>query len=1050
MRISLPKTYTPTFYLCLFFILSGVAFANAQKTRTITGKVTDGKDALPGVNLHIQGLEGLPTTNTDGTYELTIPAKGDFELIFSSPGFAAVTVKTGARNIINVEMKELPPPKRNFQTYTSQKLDTDALEYSTNILKSIQNRAAGAWVTTSSGTPGAATQVLLRGHRSINGSNTPLIILDGMPVNNLTIGNSTTGTDQSNYLMDISPHDIASAEVVNSFSPRLLKYGMLGRNGAIILKSKLKNSGNGKNNPPKVTFYTRFSGDQVNKLPELQNQYAQGLPFNGNAVYLPPESQNEFSWGPAFSALQRNGIAGAYDRNGSLVPLTSGGQPASPYDPYDFFVPGFTFDTHLSVRGGNDKKQYYFSAGRMQQSGYVPTSSFYRNSLAIGLNQKVSENLTLGGKLYFFNTRGQRAQKGSSGASIPLGVMRTPPSFDNSNGNGTSRQATRNHTTYTILADGGPRSFSRTFIENPYGSVNKNPHSDQVNGQLIQVDLNWKISPQWQFSSQILSDSRIDKRALGFDIQSTSVAGGFFREQNIRNNNLHLNGELNYTTTVWNKLKISTSLGYFQNRQVLSTNSNIATPLRLRGLFTLDNGRQTSSFERSGDRTMRNIYLKTSASYLSGIVLDAGLVRIRHSTVLNGSGITPALGLGIDFAQLFLKESKFFNQLQLRANYSQVSSDADLYTYTQANINISRLRFTSGTTNLDLNTSVATPDLLLNAEMTTTLDFGINVALLNYRLGFQASHYQTTTSDQIIAVNDINIGTLTNGGKIINDGWEFQLSGEVIRTRDFSWTVAANLTRFTSRVSDLPESIARINFGGLSGNTLIYSSAANNQPYGVLYGTYYQRNEAGELVINNHGVPTFGIPGNLGDPTPDWLWGVESKVRWKGLKVSMRWDVRRGGDIWNGTQANLDYYGTSKYSADFRTRGTYIYPGVKLDGTPNDIAVSAYNVNPTSTSFISPLTFYGPANIAEAHLQDASWLRLRELIIAYTLPEALTKGWGMSQLTLSFIGRNLFLATSYTGIDPETNLTGDASGLGIDLFNMPQTKSVGGSVMIRF
>jgi hypothetical protein len=218
----------------------------------------------------------------------------------------------------------------------------------------------------------------------------------------------------------------------------------------------------------------------------------------------------------------------------------------------------------------------------------------------------------------------------------------------------------------------------------------------------------------------------------------------------------------------------------------------------------------------------------------------------------------------------------------------------------------------------------------------------------------------------------------------------------------------------------------------------------------VIHGRYYQRNEEGELIINNQGLPALGVAGAVGDPTPDWLWGIETNFNWKGFSIGMRWDIRRGGDIWNGTLANLDFVGMSQRSGELRSVTNYIYPGVKLDGTPNDIPVNFYNLNATQIAEVSPLTFYGQTGIAEAYLQDGSWLRLRELTVAYTLPAQWMKNWLISELTVSFIGRNLFLATDYTGVDPETNLTGTGSGFGVDLFNMPQTKSIGGAVMMRF
>ncbi|MDE5088737.1 MAG: hypothetical protein O4805_17035 [Trichodesmium sp. St16_bin2-tuft] len=167
-------------------------------------------------------------------------------------------------------------------------------------------------------------------------------------------------------------------------------------------------------------------------------------------------------------------------------------------------------------------------------------------------------------------------------------------------------------------------------------------------------------------------------------------------------------------------------------------------------------------------------------------------------------------------------------------------------------------------------------------------------------------------------------------------------------------------------------------------------------------------------MVANDGFLTLGIPGSTGNPTPDWLWGITSNFRWKGLQVSMRWDIRRGGDIWNGTQANLDYYGNSKRSAELRTITGFVYPGVKLDGSPNNTPIDFYNFGINTIGRVSPLTAFGEFGVAEANMQDASWIRFRELIIGYTLPQKWTRKLFISELTISFIGRNLLLITDYT------------------------------------
>ena len=1040
MKLTLLKTS----FTILLFTVSFSLFA--QQTRTITGKVTNEQGSpLPGTNVIQQGASPI-ITNSEGVYEIKVPDNPEVILVFANPAYVLLEEKIGDRKVINVVLKKISKKKNHISTVGTHQISTDHFKYSTDIFKAIQNQSAGAWITTSSGAPGAATQMLLRGHRSIQGNNSPLIIIDGMPVINTTIGNSVASVDQSNRLIDISPQDIESVEVINSFSPRLLRYGMQARNGAVIIQTK-----QGKHyQKPIVTFFTRFSSDQINRLPELQNQYAQGFPGTVNPIYQGPETQNQFAWGPLLSTLSYTGIPDGYDRKGRLLPnrfIGPGALPAVAYDPYDFFVGGFTFESNLAVRGGNGKHQYYVSAGRMQRNGFVPLSTFYRNSVFISSNLKVSRNLKLGSKLYFFNTHGQRIQKGSGASSVTRGLMRTPPSFDNSNENGSGFQAIRQTSTFITPLDNALRSFSRFGVENPYASV-RNPHSDNTTGQLFQFNLDWKISPHWRLDGTLFFDSRDEDRTTAFDVFSATANEGFYGEQNHNLFNFYLTTALHYSRQFGENLTLNASMGYWRTLQTTQSSVASVSPLLIPGDFSLGTGSNFGSAESSNDQTIQNVYLQFSVNYLKSIFLEAGAVNVNHSIINNVSSFSPSAGLAIDLVQLFIPKNKLFSKLQFSANYSQIGGDANIYTRSLTNISLSRLTLALGANGNNLPFSAANNNPELRQETTTLLDFGVQLNLFKNRLQFQANRFSSTSTDQIINnTNSNGFNALVNGGTVTNEGWEFQLTGEVFKTRHLSWVIGVNLTRLNSLVNDLPENISRINLGGFN---QFHSSATNGQPYGVFYGNNFQRNNEGQLIITNDGFPTLGIPGVSGNPTPDWLWGVTNSFRWKGLRIDMRWDVRRGGDVWNGTQASLDYFGVSKRSGDQRVITGFVYPGVKLDGTPNDTPVDFYNLNPGAISRVSPLTAFGEFGIAEANMQDASWIRFRELVIAYTFPQAWSEKLSISALTVSFIGRNLLLITDYTGIDPETNLTGDSNGFGIDFYNMPQVRSIGGAVSFRF
>jgi len=280
------------------------------------------------------------------------------------------------------------------------------------------------------------------------------------------------------------------------------------------------------------------------------------------------------------------------------------------------------------------------------------------------------------------------------------------------------------------------------------------------------------------------------------------------------------------------------------------------------------------------------------------------------------------------------------------------------------------------------------------------------------------------------------------------------LNARIVEAGSFTWDLDANWTRYRTMVERLAESVGK---GGIGLNGFVSASARviEGQPYSVIYGNQYQHTDDGQLIIGSDGWPLADTEqGVLGDPNPDWFAGIRNTFSWKGISLSALLDIRQGGDMWNGTWGVMSYFGMSKETETDRDIRGYVFDGVVNTGTEEN---PVYEKNTTPVDFANPALGLGSYKWlrygfgwTEDNIEDASWVRLRELTITYSFPASLLESTPLSHASISFTGRNLWLATKYQGIDPEANLTGTSNGYGLEYFGMPNTKSYGLALKVTF
>ncbi len=458
-------------HLTLVFAMMLMCISMAFAQRTISGTVTDESGSpLPFANVFVEGTTVGTTTDIDGNYTLKVP-EGATTIVVAYTGYGDMKLALGDSNALDFTMAEgeildevivtavgLEANRRSLG-YSAQNVDATEIVGSqeTNLVTALSSKVAGVTVGSSSGSPGSSANIRVRGSTSINGTNSPLFVIDGVPIDNSESGAGVAGVDQSNRAVDINPNDIEDITVLKGAAATAL-YGVRAANGAVIITTKKGVAGR-----PKVTLAATYGIDQVNKLPARQSIYAQGRPSGGVNIHRGPETGEGFSWGPAASELEYDGDSEYfYNSNGRLVPAGTGnGQTAQIYDPFTFFDTGNRYDLNLSVQGGSENNTYYVSAGRTSSNGIVPNATFQRNTFKVTTDSKITDKINVGFSANYINSGGNRIQRGSNIQGVMLGLLRTSPTFDN--GNGKEGRDAADDTGSYINPDGTQRSYRSVF-----------------------------------------------------------------------------------------------------------------------------------------------------------------------------------------------------------------------------------------------------------------------------------------------------------------------------------------------------------------------------------------------------------------------------------------------------------------------------------------------------------------------------------------------------------------------------------------------------------
>jgi TonB-linked SusC/RagA family outer membrane protein len=1057
---------------CCLTLLAILACCGMASAQTVTGKVSSATGPLPGVNVLVKGTSNGAITDASGNY--SIQAAAGNTLVFSFIGFLTQEIPVGSSSTLNVTLQEdvkaldevvvtafgIAQEKRAL-TYAAQEIKSDEIVKAreANIVDAINAKVAGVQVVRQGGAAGAGSSITIRGNSSISGNNQPLFVVDGVPINNSfrTSTAASAGVDVANRAIDINPNDIESYTVLKGPAATAL-YGIQAGSGVIVITTKKGSRSEGRNT--RVNFYNNTSFDRIINYFPQQEVYAQG----DNGVF---NDQTFSHFGPPVTTLRYDGAANnPKDSRGFIVDMNDPRAIPDALVPNidnqrEFFQTGVTLDNNLSISSGNKNGSIYFSAGNLNQTGIIPKNTYRRSTLRLTAESSLSDKIRLTGSVNYTNSAGTRFGRGDNFADVIQGTIRTPRSFNNTEG--------------YLLPNGYQRSFrylpnnpDAGTPDNPYWTINNNPFKDNVNRLVGYVQANYQVLSWLDVMYRLGSDFANDQRTQVWAKGTTGGDGRLGRVLEDIYSDFSLNSDLFVTAhKQFGEFDLSWMVGhnhfYSSNRRNYISGTNLLIP----GLYNISNATENiNPIQEVFRKKTVAAFSRLSGSWRNMIFVELNARNEWSSTLPpeNNSFLYGSTNLGFAFTELLGLNQDVFTFGKIRGSWAQVGRDAPIYAtqtyYDRGAVEGAFggvIRFPVPGTGLG---GVALSNFAgnnqLRPEKNTTIEFGTDLNFFRDRLTADFTWYRSLNEDQIVNVTIPGTTGFTNqrinSGSIENTGVELVLGGVPLQTPNFRWNAMINFTRNRNVVKSLP--VDEIRLGGY-GN--LAPTLRVGEPFGVFYGTAFKRNERGELLLTDAGLPQINPASEsnptgelrIGNPQPDWLMGIRNTFTYSGLSLSFLWDIRKGGDVANVTGNWMNAQGIPKHSED---RGhQVIFKGIKeSDGQVNTTPVVLSDAYYGSTP--------GNRNIAERFIEDGSWFRLRDLNLSYAFPKTLINKIKLTGLDLSVYGRNLILITNYTGIDPETNLYGAAPAsstdpnpsIGIDAFGTPNTRSYGVSLNVTF
>ncbi|MES2776744.1 MAG: SusC/RagA family TonB-linked outer membrane protein [Bacteroidota bacterium] len=1035
------------FASCLLIFSSG-AFA---QNNTVSGTILADDDATPLIGVTVTNIATNKKTQTNQAGYFSIAADPGQKLLVTYVGYARKEVTVGADKLVNIRLVASDKDLDNVViTGYGQKRNKRELSYQTptvkgeeiaatrrdNFLNALAGRVPGLTVTSTSGLPGASAQIILRGATSMSGNNQPLFVVDGVPQDNSGlnqenliaasnangVGFANRSSDYTNRIADINPEDIESVVILKGPEATAL-YGSDGASGAIVVTTKKGVSGR-----TRISYDNTFRINEMYRFPEIQTKYSRGA----NGLYNPD----------AFSTIYGFKYFGpAYGPNVQL------------YDNLENFFQTSTSQQHnVSLENGTADASYRFSAGYLKSDGVIVNTDYTRMTFRFTGQTKLGKIMNMTSSWTYTISDNNKVSKGAG--SYYNNLITFPREI--------------NAATDYVNVD-GTRKYLRTSqagmdaeFDNPYWDVNKNPSNDKTDRLTGTVNLGADVT-KWlnlttivgldNFSTQGYTQTHKQSR-YGFN------TGGFFGSYTTNYRNINAVARATFKKTFAKIFTNTLSTSFYIEDGKRAVNAQKGEQLFETEFISINN---TAPLTQAAKLVQTNIRkIRMFANYTAGYkdILYVTLAGVREgvSTLASKNFNTQpffnygSASMSFIFSDLdVFKKASWFSYGKLRASYA-TSGKAPYAAYV-----IDPQFATQVSTGGGYALGVFASNRSLRPERTKNFEVGGEFQFLKKRISLDVAYYILRTEDQIVS-NRLSYGTggvlkFINGGEVENKGLEIQLKATPVQSKNFIWDATVNFDKNRSKVLRMPADLPLY----YDSDTWVFGAVRTEVSVGTpmtnLVGLSFQRNDAGQLLIS----PLTGLPiatgayTNIADRTPDFKIGlINSFTVYKDFNLSFNLDLRRGGDVFNGTEAMMMLTGTSKRTLD--REQPRIVDGVLADGLQNTATPTKNNivVLPYQRS-----DYYDVAFAEGDFVEEVNWLRMRDITLSYALSSKLLKRQKIVKSASVFVtGTDVFIITNYSGVDPNVNAlnssTGGVGGMGIDYGAISNPRGINFGVRLQF
>lgn len=1073
-------------FLCTCLIVLSIGFSFAQKT--VTGIISDSSGPLPGVNVLQKGTQNGVITDFDGSFRIVVSDENAI-LVISYIGYNEKEILIAGNTVFSILLEEslerlgevvinvLGFEIRNDKLGSAvSKVKSKALVSSgeTSIANAIQGKMAGVNITRSNGDPGSGSNIRIRGANTISGNTQPLIIVDGIPISNSNSngGGSNSvanGTSQQSRLNDINPNDIETLQVLKGASAAAL-WGSRASNGVIIITTKSGKKG------LKVSLKTSVAFDEVTETQLLQSNYGPG----SSGVY-----RQDFlrSWGDEISdrvdgedIVDTSGEHFIGDQTGTTYYPIARGTSDDPHGGKrsretfldknfnNVFQTGLLLEQSLSISGGDDKSTIFFSLGNTDHEGVILNNDYKRHTLNLSANRKFNKyvNLKLKGK--YSRVSANRIQQNSNLAGLLLGFYRNAADFDITDYTGTYMDVASG-----IETPGRHRSYrnpigasNRPRYNNPLWTTNQQKAPNIVNRHIYSAELD--VFPIKALNLKIRGgiDTYNDHRTYLFPKGSARTTtppvfriDGSLLDENLSGTELNFDALAKYDINITEDVTSSYVLGWNINDRKFNRTTAIGNDFIVDGdIYNFTNSKETGSENFISHRISNRGFLTTNFGLYDQLFIDLSGT-VEAASTINKPFFYPAASAAWQFSNAsFFPEESIISFAKARLSWGKVGIQPRLYRgstnyegdFSYGSGIAGSLSSTSHGGGFRLDNTLGDPNL--KPEIKTETEAGLEMRFFNNALSTSFTYYTNEIKDILLTLDQAPSSGYTrfytNGAAMKNNGFEFEFSANLFRNNS-NWTFSpyGNFATNTNEVTDLVGADVQPLTGFGTGDSV----AAVGHQMGALFGGKLPRNDDGSIVLDSNGFPD-GTPEYdvIGDPNPDWTGGLGFNVGYKNLSMNVLFERSQGGDFYDITRQINTQRGHSLESGN-----KVVIPSGGVVDVNGNAYVAGNTVRGNLYDFgagqvLLEESWYrgngaGNRGFSELWLQDASWTRLREITLNYSLSEKVLEKLKLSSVIFSVTGRNLMLWTDVIGNDPDKNFAGVGNSRGLDYYTNPSTKS---------